>query len=152
MKPVTKLNIVNKKANFNYFIEDTFQAGIVLEGWEVKSLQRNKGNIESSYVTIKNNELFLFGATIEPLDTASTHIDTDPLRTRKLLMHRNEINKLIGLVERKGYTLVPIKLVKERKVKLIFGIGKGKKDHDKRETEKDNDWKREQGRIMKNSR
>lgn len=147
-----ELNIVNKKANFNYEIEETYEAGIVLEGWEFKSILKNKANIGSSYVTVKNGELFLFGALIQPLETTLTDDKTDPLRTRKLLMHRKEINKLIGMVERKGYTLVPIKLIRKRKIKLIFGLGKGKNNYDKRQTEKDKDWKREQDQIVKKSR
>ena len=132
-----ELNIVNKKANFDYFIEDTFEAGIVLQGWEFKSILKNKASLMNSYVTIKDNELFLFNATIQPLDTTSTHNETDSLRSRKLLMKRKEINRLIGLVEQKGYTLIPIKMVRKNKVKLIFGLAKGKKLFDKRQTEKE---------------
>lgn len=146
---MAELNIQNKKANFNYFIEETFEAGIVLEGWEFKSILKNKVNMDASYVTVKNGELFLFGALIQPLDTTSTHNKAEAMRTRKLLMHRREINKLIGLVERKGYTLVPLKMIRKKKIKLIFGLGKGKQNYDKRETEKLKDWKREKEIMFK---
>lgn len=148
---MAELNIQNKKANFNYFIEETFEAGIVLEGWEFKSILKNKVNMDASYVTVKNGELFLFGALIQPLDTTSTHNKTEAMRTRKLLMHRREINKLIGMVERKGYTLVPLKMIRKKKIKLIFGLGKGKQNYDKRETEKLKDWKREKEIMFKNN-
>lgn len=146
---MAELNIQNKKANFNYFIEETFEAGIVLEGWEFKSILKNKVNMDASYVTVKNGELFLIGALIQPLDTTSTHNKAEAMRTRKLLMHRREINKLIGLVERKGYTLVPLKMIRKKKIKLIFGLGKGKQNYDKRETEKLKDWKREKEIMFK---
>lgn len=146
---MAELNIQNKKANFNYFIEETFEAGIMLEGWEFKSILKNKVNMDASYVTVKNGELFLFGALIQPLDTTSTHNKVEAMRTRKLLMHRREINKLIGLVERKGYTLVPLKMIRKKKIKLIFGLGKGKQNYDKRETEKLKDWKREKEIMFK---
>ena len=143
---------VNKKARFNYFIEDTFQAGLVLEGWEVKSLREGRAQITESHVHIRNNEAWLLGAHITPLGTASTHIRADPTRTRKLLLNRNELDRLIGAVERKGYTLVPLNLHWSKgRVKIDIGLAKGKKQQDKRATQKDRDWKRQQGRILKSS-
>jgi SsrA-binding protein len=144
---------VNKKARFDYAIEDTFQTGLVLEGWEVKSLREGRAQLTESYVHVRNGEAWLLGAHITPLSTASTHIHPDPTRTRKLLMHRQELDRLIGAVERKGYTLVALNLHWSKgRVKLEIGLAKGKKMHDKRATQKDQDWKREQGRIMKSSR
>ena len=143
---------VNKKARFNYAIEDTMQAGLALEGWEVKSLREGRVQITESYVHLRNGEAWLLGAHITPLGTASTHIRPDPTRTRKLLMHRHELDRLVGAVERKGYTVVPLNLHWSKgRVKLDIGLAKGKKDHDKRATKKDQDWKREQGRILKSS-
>ncbi|MCU7815772.1 MAG: SsrA-binding protein SmpB [Candidatus Thiodiazotropha sp. (ex Rostrolucina anterorostrata)] len=143
---------LNKKAKHDFFIEDRYEAGIALQGWEVKSLRQGRVQIKESYVTIKDNEAFLFGAHIVPLSTASSHIHPDPTRTRKLLLHRSELNKLIGLVERKGYTLVPTALYwKKGMAKLEIGIAKGKKMHDKRATDKDRDWKREKERLFKHS-
>ena len=140
----------NKKARFDYSIEDTFEAGVALEGWEVKSLREGRAQITESYVHIRDGEAWLLGAQITPLGTASTHIRPDPTRTRKLLMHRQELDRLIGAVERKGYTLVPLNLHwKNGRVKLDVGLAKGKKAHDKRATVKDRDWKRQQSRIMK---
>lgn len=147
-----ELNIVNKKANFDYFIEETFEAGIVLEGWELKSILQNKASLVNTYVHIKDGELYLFNALIQPLTTTSTHTIVEPTRNRKLLMHRKEINRLIGQVEQKGYTLIPLKLIRKGKVKLIFGLAKGKKNYDKRETEKERDWKKEQERLFKSNR
>lgn len=144
---------VNKKARFNFAIEDTLQAGIALEGWEVKSLREGRAQITEGYVHLRNGEAWLLGAHITPLSTASTHIHPDPTRTRKLLLHRNELDRLVGAVERKGYTLVPLNLHWSKgRVKLEIGLAKGKKMHDKRATKKDQDWKREQGRILKSSR
>lgn len=143
---------LNKKARHDFFIEDQYECGIVLEGWEVKSLRDNRVQLKESYVTIKDGEAYLFGAHITPLPTASTHINPDPIRTRKLLLHRNELDKLIGLVERKGFTLVPLALYWKRgKAKLEIGLAKGKKQHDKRATDKDRDWQRQKARIMKNT-
>ncbi|MCU7861288.1 MAG: SsrA-binding protein SmpB, partial [Candidatus Thiodiazotropha sp. (ex Lucinoma kastoroae)] len=140
------------KAKHDFFIEDRYEAGIALQGWEVKSLREGRVQIKESYVTIKDNEAFLFGAHIVPLSTASSHIHPDPTRTRKLLLHRSELNKLIGLVERKGYTLVPTALYwKKGMAKLEIGIAKGKKMHDKLATDKDRDWKREKERLFKHS-
>ena len=141
---------LNKKAGHDFFIEERFEAGLALEGWEVKSLRAGRVNIKESYVTIKDGEAFLFGCLITPLPTASTHIQPDPTRTRKILMHRSELNKLIGLVDRKGYTLVPTAMYWKRgRAKLEVGLAKGKKQHDKRATEKDRDWKREKERLFK---
>jgi len=141
---------LNKKATHDYFIEERFEAGIALEGWEVKSLREGRVQIKESYITLKAGEAFLFGAHITPLSTASTHIRPDPTRTRKLLLHRSEINKLIGQVERKGYTLVPTAMYwKKGMAKLEIGLAKGKKLHDKRASEKDRDWQREKERLFK---
>jgi SsrA-binding protein len=141
---------LNKKARHEYFIEERYEAGIALEGWEVKSLRAGRINLTEAYVTVRGSEAFLFGATISPLPTASTHIHPDPMRTRKLLLHREELNKLIGLTERKGYTLVPLAMYWKRgRAKLEVGLAKGKKLHDKRADEKDRDWQREKQRIFK---
>lgn len=149
-KPAPAKIAVNKKARFDYAIEDTFQAGLVLEGWEVKSLREGRAQITESYVHVRNGEAWLLGARISPLGTVSTHIRADPTRTRKLLLNRQELDRLIGAVERKGYTLVPLNLHWSKgRAKLDVGLAKGKKSHDKRATEKDRDWKRQQGRIMK---
>jgi SsrA-binding protein len=143
--------ITNKKARFEYFIEDRFEAGLALEGWEVKSLRAGKVQLVDSYVIIKNDEAWLLGALITPLPTASTHIHPDPQRTRKLLLHRKELDRLIGAVERKGYTLIALSLYwKKGKVKAEIGLAKGKQSHDKRAVQKDRDWQREKQRIMKN--
>lgn len=141
---------VNRKALHEYTIEERYEAGIVLEGWEVKSLREGRIQLDQSYVIVKSGEVWLFGSQITPLLTASTHIHPDPTRTRKLLLHESEISKLIGNVERKGYTLIPLKLYwKSKKVKLEVGLAKGKKLHDKRATEKERDWKREKARSIK---
>ena len=133
-------------------MEDTFEAGLALEGWEVKALRAGRGQLTESYVQLRNNEAWLLGAHVSPLSTASTHIKPDPTRTRKLLMHRLELDRLIGAVERKGYTLVPLNLHWSKgRVKLDIGLAKGKKQHDKRATEKDRDWKRQKSRILKSS-
>ena len=141
---------LNKKAKHEYFIEDRYEAGISLEGWEVKSLRAGKINLTEAYVIVKDNEAFLFGANISPLPTVSTHVRPDPTRTRKLLLHREELNRLIGQVERKGFTLVPTAMYWKRgRAKLEVGLAKGKKQHDKRADEKDRDWQREKQRIFK---
>jgi SsrA-binding protein len=141
---------LNKKARHDYFIEQSLEAGISLEGWEVKSLRDNRVQIKESYVILKNNELFLFGAHISPLLSASTHVDPDPIRTRKLLLHRLEINRLRDKINQKGATVVPLKLYWVRgKVKLEIGVAKGKKAHDKRQDIKDKDWKRDKARTLK---
>lgn len=141
---------LNKKARHDFFIEERFEAGVALEGWEVKSLRAGRVQLKESYVLIKGGEAWLFGAHISPLATASTHIHPDPLRTRKLLLHRKELDTLIGAVERKGFTLVPLALYWKRgRAKLEIGLAKGKKQHDKRATEKERDWQREKQRILK---
>ena len=141
---------LNKKARHDFFIEEKFEAGLVLEGWEVKSLRAGRVQLKESYILVKNGEAWLFGCHISALSTASTHIKPDPLRTRKLLMHRRELDKLIGAVERKGYTLVPVALYwKKGRAKLEIGLAKGKKQHDKRAVEKDRDWQREKQRLLK---
>ena len=140
----------NKKARFDFAIEDTYEAGLALEGWEVKSLREGRAQLTESYVHVRNGEAWLLGAHITPLNTVSTHIRADPTRTRKLLLHRQELDRLVGAVERKGYTLVPLNLHWSKgRVKLEIGLAKGKKMHDKRATQKEQDWKREQGRILK---
>ena len=149
-KPASAKIAVNKKARFDYSVEDTFQAGLVLEGWEVKSLREGRAQITESYVHVRNGEAWLLGAQITPLGTVSTHIRPDPTRTRKLLLNRHELDRLIGAVERKGYTLVPLNLHWSKgRAKLDIGLAKGKKSHDKRATEKDRDWERQKGRLMK---
>ncbi|MCP5141827.1 MAG: SsrA-binding protein SmpB [Gammaproteobacteria bacterium] len=141
---------VNRKARHEYAIEESIEAGLVLEGWEVKSLRAGKGQITESYVMLKNGEAWLFGSQISPLLSASTHVKPDPTRTRKLLLHSHELSRLIGAVERKGYALIALSLYwKHGRVKLEIGLGKGKKMHDKRATEKDRDWARQKERVMK---
>jgi SsrA-binding protein len=140
----------NKKAFHDYFIEERFEAGLVLEGWEVKSIRAGRAQLKEAYVIIKNAELWLIGCHMSPLTTASTHISPDPVRTRKLLMHGREIGKLIGKVERAGYALVPLNLhFTKGRVKLEIGLAKGKKQFDKRESEKERDWVREKARIIR---
>ncbi|MEN3373767.1 SsrA-binding protein SmpB [Dechloromonas sp. ZS-1] len=141
---------VNKKAFHDFFIEEKYEAGLALQGWEVKAIRAGRMNIKESYVVIKNGEIFLIGMHITPLPTASTHVNPDPTRTRKLLLHANEISKLIGKVERAGYALVPIDLHYTRgRIKLEVGLAKGKKQHDKRHDAADKDAKREAERAMK---
>jgi SsrA-binding protein len=140
----------NKKARHEFFVEETLEAGLALEGWEVKSLREGKAQLTESYVHLRNGEAWLLGAHITPLTTASTHVHADPTRTRKLLLHRHELDRLIGAVERKGYTLVPLNLYFSKgRVKLEIGLAKGKKQHDKRADQKERDWKRQQARILK---
>lgn len=140
----------NRKAFHDYSIEDRFEAGLMLEGWEVKSIRSGRAQIKESYVVVKDGEVFLLGAHITPLITASSHVSPDPLRTRKLLLHKREIAKLIGKVERAGYALVPLDLhFAKGRVKLSVGLAKGKKQYDKRETEKTRDWEREKARLMR---
>ncbi|MEO1750563.1 SsrA-binding protein SmpB [Thiofaba sp. EF100] len=141
---------LNKKAKHEYFIEERFEAGIVLQGWEVKAIRAGKVQITDSYVLLKNGEAFLFGAQISPLLSASTHVKPDPTATRKLLLHREEISKMIGAVERKGYALIPLAMYwKGGRVKVEVGLAKGKKEFDKRAAEKERDWQREKGRLMR---
>ena len=143
---------LNKKARFNFFIEEKFEAGLALEGWEVKSLRAGKAQLSESYVTVRNNEAWLLGTHISPMTSASTHVKADPTRTRKILMHRRELDRLTGLVERKGYTLVPLELYWARgRAKLAVGLAKGKQKHDKRATEKDRDWQRDKARLLRSS-
>lgn len=145
--------IDNKKAFHDYFIEERFEAGMVLEGWEVKAIRAGRAQLKEAYVILTNGEIFLFGSHISPLPTASTHIHPDPVRTRKLLLNAEEIKKLIGKVERSGYTMVPLNLHYTRgRIKCEIGLAKGKKQHDKREAEKNRDWQREQQSIMKQNR
>ncbi len=140
----------NRKARFEYFIEDRYEAGVVLQGWEVKAMRAGKAQLTEAYAFLKNGEAFLYGAHVAPLKTASTHVIADPTRTRKLLLNRAELEQLIGAVEREGYTLVPLELYwKSGHVKLRIGLAKGKKQHDKRATEKDRDWQREKARLMR---
>lgn len=144
---------VNRKAHHEFAIEDHYEAGLVLQGWEIKSIRDGRVQLDQSYVMLKNGEAWLFGSSITPLLTASTHVNPDPQRTRKLLLHQRELNKLIGSVERKGYALIPLKLYwKNNRVKLDIALAKGKKQHDKRATEKDRDWAREKQRVMKKSK
>jgi SsrA-binding protein len=148
----TPANVIakNRKARFDYFIEDRFEAGLALEGWEVKSLREGKAQLTESYVRILNGEGVLLGARITPLASASTHVQADPTRTRKLLLHRKEIDRLTGLVERQGMTLVPLELYwKNGRAKLAVGLAKGKKQHDKRADTKERDWQRDKARLMK---
>ena len=143
--------VENRKAFHDYFIEERFEAGLALEGWEVKSIRAGLAQLKEAYVVVKNAELLLIGAHISPLSTASTHVHADPTRTRKLLMHREEINRLIGKVERAGYTLTPVNLhFKDGRIKLEIGLAKGKKQHDKRATIRERELDREQQRAMRN--
>jgi SsrA-binding protein len=141
---------VNRKARHDYFIEDTFEAGLSLEGWEVKSMREGRAQITEGYVNLQNGEAFLVGAHLSPLNTTSTHVKADPTRARKLLLHRNELDRLTGAVERKGYALIPLNLHWHKgRAKLDVGLGKGKKQHDKRADKKDQDWQRQKARILK---
>lgn len=141
----------NRKAFHEYFIEEKFEAGIVLEGWEVKAIRAGRAQIKEAYVIVKHGEIFLIGSHITPLPTASTHIHPDPTRTRKLLLHIEQIRKLIGKVERAGYTLMPLDLhFTKGRIKVEIGLAKGKKQHDKRESEKNREWEREKARLMRN--
>jgi SsrA-binding protein len=140
----------NKRAKFDYFLEDRFETGMVLQGWEVKSLRAGKANLAESYVFIKNHEAWISGCTISPLTTASTHIKPESTRVRKLLLHEHEISRLLGATERKGYTLVATAMYwKHNKVKCEIALGKGKKDFDKRATIKEREWNRDKSRILK---
>jgi len=143
--------VENRKAFHDYFIEERVEAGLALTGWEVKAIRAGRAHLKEAYVVVKNGELMLIGAHITPLTTASTHVNADPTRTRKLLMHREEINRLVGKVERAGYTLAPLDLhYKNGRVKIEVGLAKGKKQHDKRDTIKDREWAREQQRLLRN--
>jgi SsrA-binding protein len=145
-KPIAE----NRKARFDYFIEDRYEAGLSLEGWEVKAMRAGRANLTEAYVYLRNAEAFLIGAHVTPLNTTSTHVHADPTRTRKLLLSRSEIDHLVGAVERRGYTIVPLDLHwKGGRAKLDIGLAKGKKQHDKRATEKDRDWQRDKVRFLK---
>lgn len=140
----------NKKARFDYFIEERVEAGLALQGWEVKSMRAGKAQLTDSFVIFRDGEAYLLGSHVSPLNTVSTHVIAEPKRTRKLLMHRREIDRLIGLVERKGYTLIALELYwSKNKVKVKVGLAKGKKQHDKRDTEKDRDWQRDKSRALR---
>lgn len=143
---------LNRRAKFEYFIEERFEAGLSLHGWEVKSLRMGKGRISEAYVILKNGEALLIGAHFDPPTTISTHVHADPTRTRKLLLHRGELSKLIGGTERDGYTIIPTALYWKRgRAKLEVGLAKGKKLHDKRETKKQQDWQRQKARTLRHS-
>ncbi|MDD2407212.1 MAG: SsrA-binding protein SmpB [Tepidiphilus sp.] len=145
--------VENRKARHDYFIEETFEAGIELQGWEVKAIRAGRVNLKEAYVIVKDGEIFLLGMHVTPLASASTHVHPDPTRTRKLLLHRREIDRLVGQVERAGYTLVPLDLHFSRgRIKTTIGLAKGKKLHDKREAEKERDWQREKARLMREKR
>ena len=141
---------LNKKARHDYFIDERFEAGLALQGWEVKALRAGRLQLKEGYVLLKDGEAYLFGAHISPLSTTSTHVVADPTRSRKLLLHRRQIDSLVGAVERKGYTIVPLALYwKNGKAKLEIGLARGKKQHDKRADSRDRDWQREKARLMK---
>ncbi|WP_109399833.1 SsrA-binding protein SmpB [Proteus sp. TJ1640] len=151
-KPGSATIALNKRARHEYFIEDEIEAGLELQGWEVKSLRAGKANISDSYVVMRDGEAYLFGATITPLNVASTHVVCDPTRTRKLLLKQRELDNLYGQINRDGYTVVALSLYwKNAWCKIKIGVAKGKKDHDKRETIKDREWKLDKARIMKNA-
>jgi len=140
----------NRKARFDYFIEERYEAGLVLQGWEVKSMRAGRAQLKEAYVYLKGGEAFLFGAHISPLASSSTHVVADPIRTRKLLLNQKELDGLVASVEQEGYTLVPLELYwKAGRAKLQIGLAKGKKQHDKRAVEKDRDWQRDKHRLMK---
>ncbi|MGC8522012.1 MAG: SsrA-binding protein SmpB [Steroidobacteraceae bacterium] len=140
----------NRKARFDYFVEQRYEAGLALQGWEVKSLRAGRAQLTEAYVYLRNGEAFLFGAHLSPLPSTSSHVIADPVRTRKLLLNRSELNGLIGAVERRGYTLVPLELYwKHGRAKLAVGLAKGKKQHDKRATEKERDWQRDKARLLR---
>jgi SsrA-binding protein len=149
-KETAALIAENRKARFDYFIEERFEAGMSLLGWEVKSLRAGRAQLTESYVNIYSGEIFLQGAHISPLNTTSTHVIADPTRTRKLLLNRSEIDKLVGSVERSGYTIVPLEMYWHGSIaKVRIGLAKGKKQHDKRATEKDRDWQRDKARVLR---
>lgn len=151
-KPKHESNViaVNRKSRHDYFIEETVEAGLVLEGWEVKSLRAGRVSLAEGYVVMRRGEAWLIGGNIQPLSSASTHVACDPIRTRKLLLHAKEIARLTGAADREGYTLVPLKMHWRRgRAKLDIGLAKGKKNYDKRETQKQQDWKRQKERLLK---
>jgi SsrA-binding protein len=143
----------NRKAFHDYFVEERYEAGLALHGWEVKAIRAGRAQIKEAYVIVSNGEIFLIGAHISPLPAASTHVVPDPTRTRKLLLHAQEISRLIGSVERSGYALVPLNLhYKGGRIKLEIGLARGKKQHDKREAKKEQEWQREKQRLLKQTR
>jgi len=145
--------VENRKAFHDYFIEERFEAGLALQGWEVKAIRAGRAQIKEAYVIVSNGEIFLIGCHISPLPAASTHLLPDPTRTRKLLLHAQEIDRLIGSVERSGYAMVPVNLhYKGGRIKLEVGLAKGKKQHDKREAKKEQEWQREKQRLLKQTR
>jgi SsrA-binding protein len=149
-KPSGNVIAVNRKARHDYFIENTFEAGLSLEGWEVKCLREGRAQIAEAYVNLRKGEAWLVGAHFSPLTTTSTHIQADPTRSRKLLLHRGELDRLTGAVERKGFALIPLNLHWHKgRAKLDVGLAKGKKQHDKRADKKDQDWQRQKARILK---
>jgi len=149
-KEAPRLIAENRRARYDYFIEERLEAGLVLQGWEVKSMRAGKAQVAEAYVYLKEGEAFLFGANITPLKTASTHLVPDPIRTRKLLLNKSELSRLVGSVERKGYTLVPLDLHwKDGRAKLEIGLTKGLFQNDTRTTEKDRDWQRDKARVMR---
>ncbi len=149
-EPTPRLIAENRKARFEYFIEERYEAGIVLQGWEVKAMRAGRAQLKEAYVFVRGGEAFLFGSHIAALNSASSHVTADPIRTRKLLLNRSELNGLIGAVERKGYTLIPLELYwKAGRAKVQIGLAKGKKQHDKRAVEKDRDWQRDKARLLK---
>ena len=140
----------NRKARFDYFIEERYEAGLVLQGWEVKAMRAGRAQLKEAYVYLRGGEAFLIGAHLSPLPSTSTHVTPDPARTRKLLLHHSELQGLIGAVERRGYTLVPLELFwKDGRAKLQVGLAKGKKQHDKRAVQKDRDWQRDKARLLR---
>lgn len=149
-KQTSNTIVLNRKARFDYSIEEELEAGLILQGWEVKSLRAGKINLSDAHVIIKHGEAFLLGSQIQPLPTAATHLSPDSARTRKLLLNRRELNRLIGCVERQGYTLIPLSLYwRKNKVKMKLALAKGKKTHDKRDTIKERDWQRDRARLLK---
>lgn len=141
---------LNKRARYDYHLEERFEAGLSLQGWELKSIRAGRANIGESYAVVRGGEMFLFGAQMTPMISASTHVIAEERRTRKLLLHRNEIDNLIGRIQRDGYTVVPTALYwKANKVKIELALAKGKQDHDKRSTSKDRDWAREKQQVMR---
>jgi SsrA-binding protein len=140
----------NRKARHDYFIEDRYEAGLALMGWEVKSLRAGRAQLTEAYVFIRAGEIFMMGAHLSPLNSVSTHVTADPTRTRKLLLNRAEIDRLVGAVEREGYTIVPLELYwNHGRAKVRIGLAKGKKQHDKRATEKERDWQRDKARVLR---
>jgi len=144
---------VNRRARYDYFIEERFEAGVALQGWEVKALRAGRLQLQEAYVLLKDDEAWLFGAHVSPLPTASTHVLPDPTRSRKLLLHRRQIDSLVGAVERKGRTIVPLAMYwKNGRAKLEIGLARGKKEHDKRADTRERDWQREKARVLKGRR